>query len=388
MRRTSSLASPRSAVVAAAVALALSACQSAGDPTDPDPTSTASATQTPTAAPDVESFESGPDSPLGYGLDVPEGATQLGPLTRIRSDRLINAYLPDLQAAQAQRDADQRSKAAEDAAEDPSATPTPVPTPTPDTRPSDDSFTLLEDEPRPDTILSVMRIDAKPTPVVRRMLAQIKAALPGTDVSTQLAPICQAKDKRITGCCLDVQGVTQDQREVRMVLTVDPGNVSTRTSAPSAQTRPVMTLQISYVGDPRRGQAERESNDIGDVEDVSDGADAAGLIWPSMDLDAPFNTPVADDFVAPANTTILLSGYTPSFAELTSPSAETADTLAEKWVADRAESDVAKDVVVDLNEVSTTYTGNKGKTFYRATYVLSARGNYVLLMVYPPDSPR
>lgn len=376
----------RLAALSLAVVVLASACQGGSDDPDPDrsPTSSTSTTRTPTTEePDVAAYESGPESPLGYGLEVPDGATQLGPLTRIRSDRLVAAYAPDLQAAQAQDEADQREQEAEDLQDDPSATPT-TPSPTPDTRPSDDTFKPLEEQPRPDTVLSVMRVDGKPTQVVRRMLAQMAAMLPEADVPTEIAQICKARNLRITGCRLGVTGTTADDRDVRVILTVDPGDIDTRTAPPAAQTRPVMTLQITYVGDPRKGQVERESSDIGDVANIDDTADPDGLIWPSMDLDAPSSTALVDGFVVPADALLLLSGNEPAFVELTTAKAATADELAEKWVADRADSTVAKDVVEDLNEVSTTYSGSKGDTYYRATYVLSARGNYVLMMVYPP----
>ena len=69
--------------------------------------------------------------------------------------------------------------------------------------------------------------------------------------------------------------------------------------------------------------------------------------------------------------------------------ATTGDAIAQSWVVDRIQGDVGKDVVEDLNEVSTTYFGSaKDGTYFRATHTLSARGNYVLLMVYPPDAPR
>ena len=55
---------------------------------------------------DVTEHESGPDSPIAYGFQVPRGASQVGPLVRYRSERLIRAYSTELQAAQARRDAD------------------------------------------------------------------------------------------------------------------------------------------------------------------------------------------------------------------------------------------------------------------------------------------
>ena len=138
-------------VVLSVVALSLvAACDGSGSGADPTPTTTRTTTQ----PPDVTEHESGPESPITYGLQVPRGATQLGPLIRYRSARLIAAYLPELKAAQAQKDAEARDKALEEASEGTPPTPT---TPTPDTRPSDDSFKLLEDPPKPDSTISLMR---------------------------------------------------------------------------------------------------------------------------------------------------------------------------------------------------------------------------------------
>jgi hypothetical protein len=64
--------------------------------------------------------------------------------------------------------------------------------------------------------------------------------------------------------------------------------------------------------------------------------------------------------------------------------------------ADQIASDFAatvgtptKDVVEDLNEVSTTYR-SVGKNGERATatYVLSARGNYAMLLYDPPTTKK
>lgn len=371
--------------LAMAVAVTTAACQADSSESSTEPTSTASATPTP--AVDVDVHESGPDSPLGYGLSVPRGAVQLGPLVRIRSQALIDAYLPELTAAKADAEALAQAEAAENA--EPGETPS-VPTPTPDDPPSDDTFKILEDLPRPDTVISVMRIDGDPSAVVRRMLAQIAALLPESEVPTDdLTKICSQKDQRVTGCRFEVRGLTADDRDVRIVMTADPGDVATRTAPPSAQRSPVMTLQLTYAGDPRLGQQTRESNDLEDVENIKDDSDTSGLIWPRMDLDAPATTKLAGGWVAPEDVSILLAGYRPAFAELTVADATTGDTLARTWVADRIEGRFDKDVVEDLNEVSTSYFGSaKDGTYFRATHTLSARGNYVLLRVYPAGAAR
>jgi hypothetical protein len=366
-------------VVLSLAALSLiAACDGQGSDPDPSPT----ATRVTTEPPDVTEHESGPESPIAYGLQVPRGATQLGPLIRYRSSNLIAAYTPELKAAQAQKDAEARDKAAEEAADGTSPPPS---TPTPDTRPSDDSFKLLEDPPKPDSTVSLMRIDGAPTDVVRRMLAQISALLPDSGVVTDnLATYCRSTQRRITQCRLSVTGLTKADRDVRVTMTVDPGNVTTRTSGPSDLTRPVLTVSVEYVGEPRKGQLERESSSLDGVKDI-DGGEKSGLIWPKMDEDAAATGKLLNGWTAPTTTTILLSGYHPRFVVLTAARAIDADQTAEQYVlANSPKGHLTKDVVEDLNEVSTTYTTRtRGGGTARATYVLSARGNYTVLFDYP-----
>ncbi len=372
-----------SSVVAVAACLTVvSACTGDGSSTAPRPT----ASVTTSAEPDVSPHESGPESPIGYGLEVPRGATQLGPLIRVRSEALIEAYRPELEAAEAEREQKLLEKAEEDA--EPGETPT-TPTPTPDDPPSDDSFKLLGESPRPDTILSVMRVDGDPSQVTRRMLAQLAALLPDEQVPTDdLGEVCRTADDRVVRCIFSATGTTADERDVRVRMTVDPGDLSTRTAPPSSKRNPVMTLQLTYVGDPKAGQETRESNDLGDVEDVDKVPDTSGLIWPRMDIDAPADRKLVDGWTAPTSSTILLSGFAPAFVSLHVDRATTADAMARDWVTERVTGEPAKDVVEDLNEVSTTYSGSANDgTFFRATHVLSARGNYVLLMVYPHKVP-
>ena len=194
---------------------------------------------------------------------MPKGATQLGPLARFRSAALIAEFQPELDAALGQREAEETEKAAQ-AERD--GTPLPSKVPTIDTPPSDDTFKPIDDPPKPDTTISLMRIDGKPTDVVRRMLAQISTALPDAEVSyNDLSKYCSATNRRITKCLLDVRGMTADERDIHITMTVDPGNVTTRTSPPASLTRPVMTLMVEYVGNPRTGQLTRESNELKDV---------------------------------------------------------------------------------------------------------------------------
>jgi hypothetical protein len=366
-------------VMLSLIAFSLVAACDGGSGGDPTPTST----QTTTQPPDVTEHESGPESPITYGLQVPRGATQLGPLIRYRSARLVAAYLPELKAAQAQKDAEARDKEAEEASEGTPPTPT---TPTPDTRPSDDSFKLLEDPPKPDSTVSLMRIDGSPSDVVRRMLSQVAALLPDSGVSTDdIGNYCSSIRRRITSCRLAITGIAAGDREIRVVMTVDPGNVTTRTSGPSDLTRPVMTISVEYVGEPRKGQLSRESNSLDGVKGIDSEPEKSGLIWPKMDEDAPATSKLLNGWTAPSSATILLSGYHPRFVVITAKRAVDADVTAEQYVlANSPNGRITKDVVEDLNEVSTTYTTRtKNGGTARATYVLSARGNYTVLSYDP-----
>lgn len=378
----------RSISVGIAVALlaATAACTSEGTPqSDPSTSPSASATATATEPPDMSEHESGPESPIVYGLYVPRGATQLGPVFRYRSSRLIEAYTPELSAALAEKAAEEAAQLAEDAEE---GVPSPTPTPTPTTRPSPDSFKLLDDAPRPDTSVSFMRIDGDPTEVLRRMLAQINAAVPTAELDlNNLATYCQATDRRITSCKVLVRGMTSDEREIRIRLTVDPGKLATRTAAPASLTRPVMELTVDSTGDARLAQEKSDTGKLSDVVDVTSSDDTSGLLWPKMDEDAPLETPLVNGWTVPAQSTLLLSGVATPFAVTTTQSAADADQLAEQFVqANNPKAAPHKDVVQDLNSVSTTYSiRTKNGATARAIYTLTARGNYTAF-IYMPTS--
>ena len=366
------------AVTALVLVSGLSACESEGG--TPRPTTTATTTE----APDPSVHQSGPESPIAYGLQVPKGATQLGPLVRYRSSRLIGAYQPELDALIAQEDAERKQREA-DAAEEGKTLPTPAPTPL--TRPKDDTFNLLEDPPKPDSTVSLMRIDGNTSDVIARMISQIDKILPDSGVVTDdLSTYCPSTDGRYTGCTLNVRGLTGGDRDIRITLTVDPGNIATRVSAPAAQTNPVMTLSVSYVGEPRKGQIGRDTEGIGKLPDENFKAPESDLIWPKMDKDAePTVALLNGKWKAPVGSSILLSGYRPRFVALNTEKGNQADLIAEEYarsVGDK--SAFTTDVVEDLNEISTTYTATRKDGIQAfATYVLSARGNYAMLFFLP-----
>lgn len=368
------------AIAAVVLAMVLAGCEQAGGGLSPDPSRTSDRP----APSDVSEHESGPESPIAFGLQVPRGATQLGPLIRYRSDRLIEAYKPELDAAQAQRDAEQQRRRTE---AEQNGTPLPPPTPTPSTEPSNDTFDLLENPPKPDTTISLMRIDGPPTDVVRAMAAQIDVVLPDAGIKrTDISTFCDAENRRITGCRIEVEGQTARKRDLKITLTVDPGDLRTRTSPPGANQNPVMMLKVEYVGDPREGQTNRRGDSDVDVPREVETPDPTDLIWPRMDEDAPIATPLLNDWIAPLDATLLLSGFEPRFAAVATAKALDADRIAAEF-AETVSEEPAKDVVEDLNEITTTYIakGRNGEVAL-ASYVLSARGYYAMLVHTPPDA--
>ena len=372
----------RVAVAVAALVLVpvVAGCDQAGTGLSAGPSNTSDRP----APTDVSEHESGPESPIAYGLQVPRGATQVGPLVRYRSKRLIEAYKPELEAAQAQRDAEQQRRRAEAEAE---GTPLPPPTPTPTTEPSDDTFNLLETPPKPDTTISLMRIDGSPTTAVRNMVAQIDTVLPEAGIiRSDISTYCDERNRRITGCHVDAEGTTTNGRDLKIRLDVDPGDVKTRTSPPSTNQNPVMKLRVQYVGDPRGGQVNRQGDGDIDVPRSVSAPDTSGLIWPRMDEDASPASTLLNDWNAPLGSTMLLSGFDPAFAALATTKALDADRIASSF-AEAVEEEPAKDVVEDLNEITTTYIaeGENGEVAM-ASYVLSARGYYAMLFYTPPDT--
>lgn len=149
-----------------------------------------------------------------------------------------------------------------------------------------------------------------------------------------------------------------------------------------------MELKIEYVGDPRLGQVDRQGD--GDVNVPNDvkRPDTSGLIWPKMDEDAPRTTTLLNDWRAPLGASILLSAFNPDLVALATNKALDADRIAASYV-ETVSDEPAKDVVEDLNEITTTYTA-KGKNgeVARASYVLSARGYYAMLFYTPPDKKK
>lgn len=331
---------------------------------------------------DVSEHESGPESPIAYGFQVPLGANQVGPLIRYRSAKLLQAYKPELDAAQAHKDAEQQRRRDEAEARGTYATASPTPTAVP----TSDTFQLLSEPPKPDTTISLMRINGSPTAVLRAMLAQIDVILPKAGIiRTDISKYCAAEDRRITSCALNAKGKTRNGRALAVNLAVDPGDATTRTGAPATNQRPVMFFRVSYIGDPRDGQINRQHDSDIQVPASVHSPDKSGLIWPRMDEDAKLTSDLLNGWRAPTGSEVLLSAYHPAFVALTTTRAYDASNAAEKF-AESIEEEPKVDVVADLNEIVTTYTATNAEGVRAmAVNILSARGYYAVMFLDPPE---
>ncbi len=370
------------AVAATLLVALLAGCGPQNAAPQPSPTTPASPEPSGT---DVTEHESGPESPIAYGFRVPRGASQVGPLVRYRSARLLSAYQTELEAAQARTVADQQRRCDEREAR---GTPCVPSNPTASAAPTEDTFRLLSDPPKPDVTVSLMRVNGSPTDVVRAMLAQIDVILPKAGiVRSDISRYCKSINRRITSCRLRVTDTTKNGRRLTVTFAVDPGDIETRTSAPATNGDPVMYLRIAYVGDPRAGQENRRGDSDINVPAGVARRDTSGLIWPGMDLDARSSSRLLNGWRRPLGAEILLAGYQPDFVVVSTAKALDASSIAEKW-AKGIQEEPKVDVVEDLNEVTTMYTaeGPNGERGL-ASYVLSARGYYAVLFWIPAPEP-
>lgn len=338
----------------------------------------------------IRENESGPANPLVYGLTVPRGATQLGPIARWRSDRVIDAFAPELAAAATAQGVEAAVESTDDNPEGVAAS-TP-PTTAPSSRPARDSFAVLTDPPSADVTAAVIRIDGDPTVAVTSMAAQVADLLPDTDlVPADLGSYCTITDRRVQGCALDVTGTTEAGIPLRVRLDVDPGNTETRTAPPAARQRPVMQILVENLADPTA-----PVDPSGDDPDLSDEVtgDVPDVIWPAMDLDAKASTPLLGAWTRPAGGTILLSSFTPGFVSLYLDRGREAAVVARQFATSglsgtaaigAATTMVRSDIVEELNEVDTTFRSTQPDGSTRiATHVVTARGHYVMMFVLPP----
>ena len=343
------------------------------------------------SAPDeITAHEGGPESPIIDGLTVPEGAVQLGPLARYRSNRVIEAYQPDLTVALTRQGVSDAVSAARNNPDGVlQSTPPEI---TKSGRPDDDTFALLEEPPPADVTIAVIRLDADSSvgksEAVQALVAQIAALLPDADVDPDdFTSYCTVDDDRVSGCELEVEGVTADDRNLAISMFVDPGNPATRVGPPSSLTRPVMEVRVQDLSDPR---VERTDDAEDAEEEQPEAPSPAGeqldeIIWPAMDTEAPADTPLLNGWVAPEGTVILLSSQQLGFVSLNVPSSSEAREIARSYVESLSpDVPVTLDSYEGLNEVDVTFsaTAPDGERAL-ATHVITARGNYVMLFHTP-----
>lgn len=360
-----------------AVLMAVSACSS-------EVVTGAQATDAP--APDFSIHESGVDSPLGFGFTVPPGATQIGPLARFRSAALIQAYQPELtlalqnQAAEAAERALARSKNGTNDSDDLEDRQPYVP-------PLADTFSLIDQPPRPDVTYAHMRIDGDETDVFQAMLGQIRAILPDSDVHPNSWPeYCTIRDDRIERCIASARGIATNGHEISVTVRVDVGDLDTRIASAGSELKAVMTLGVSFISDPKVSQIDKGSFERAEIPQSPEPTPPLPT-WPAMDTEADTTTPLLDgEFIADESVTVLLSGSFPRFAVLLGQNAEDLSNIGLSWVQGYSDAgDVKRDVVEDLNEFSTTFTAHSSKKglVARATLVQSGRGNYLLMWFSP-----
>lgn len=371
---------------------------------------------------DVVKHEAASGAPISYGIDVPDGAVQVGPLVRQRR----------AEVAEVIGDIPRRAEAFEnDGPKDRSE---------PETRDP-------EEPTPPDFTTAMLRIDDDPSEVVQAMLAELSDSLAGSNIDAEhWRKYCTVADGTYTGCRLHTRGKTDDDEHVAVEFTVDPGNSATKTAPAGSLLRPVMVLTLERIEppegkahDPVNAQAREEQAAIdareaeerakaaatkkrakngkqrggsgngradqadnpnpgqdadetsGEKNDPegSDDADKSGSepTWPTMKREWPAKA--GDWILTPKwkvgpKTEVILSSSTPQVAMLAVKDGADTDRIARRFVrvfADEATTPKL-DEVEDRNELSVTYTPrNDGSgPSVAVTTVATGRGNYIELL--------
>ncbi|WP_370616240.1 hypothetical protein [Mumia sp. Pv 4-285] len=391
--------SQAAAGMAAAVMVGLSAC-SPLTPADPD------RSQTPHSGlkVDVGQHETFSGTPIAFTLTVPEGTTQLGPLVRRRTPALIAAYQPVLAEAE-RREA---IAAAAEAAENPDAT-TPTPTEPLNPLPTTDTFALLSDPPEPDVTTALLRVDGDPSDVFSEVVEQVSTLVPDLGLDPDAwSQFCTAVDGIYTGCTLDVTGRTTDDAGVRVVATLDPGNLRKKQSPAGSQGRPVMTYTAVATDPPDMRpvwQALDEDTEApGDAETPEPPEPAkvpatttpvvavpeVDAEWPDLPVSRPVTTGGAlatERWRLREDSALLLSGDKPAFASILVERGVDADAIARSYVLSYSTGgEPTQDVIEDRTEISTTYRAvtRENGPMVSATFTQAGRGNYIALFYTPP----
>lgn len=342
----------------------------------------------PSALINTSIHESAVDSPMEFGFTVPLGASQIGPLLRFRSQALLKEFQPDLAQAQLIDD----TELAEASLENALARSEPVSESSnePYVEPLADSFALLENPPTPDVMYAFLRVDGDATKVFQNMLTQIRGILPRTEVHPNLwSDYCTVKNTVIQQCSVSTKGMASNGHELSVQLKIFPGDATKQIAPTGAKLQPVMTLRVAYAGEPRAEQIKSGSFEITELP-PGPSPKPQTLSWPIINIETPATEPLLDgEFVAPRDTTVLLSGSFPNFVVLLSNNAKSLDSIAREWVSGYSDADeVEKDVIENLNEFSTIYLAKSSKPglVARASLVQSARGNYLVMYYLPTTS--
>ncbi|MDN5855626.1 MAG: hypothetical protein L0K86_22860 [Actinomycetia bacterium] len=397
------------------------------DPT-PDPPPSKSIAVDPD---DIVKHEAAAGAPISFGIDVPDGAVQVGPLVRQRRAEVADVIggIP------------RRAEAFEnDGPDDKSG---------PETRDP-------EEPTPPDFTTAMLRIDGDPSEVVQAMLAELADSLAGSDIDAEhWRRYCTVADGVYTGCRLHTRGKTDDDEHVAVEFTVDPGNAATKTAPAGSLLRPVMVLTLERIEPPEEDgdqpaldpvdaqaseaqaaidareaeerakaaaaekkaekgkknadsgkgraddasdadpdqNAEETSDEEADSDDAED-SDKGGTEpkWPTMKREWPATT--GDWILSPKckvgpKTEVILSSSMPQVAMIAVKPGGDADQIARRFV--RAFADEATtpklDEVEDRNELSVTYTPrNDGSgPSVAVTTVATGRGNYIELLFSDGD---
>lgn len=371
---------------------------------------------------EVYRHEAAPGTPMSYGLEVPDGAVQVGPL--IRQRRL-----------EVEQVIDDPGRGRADAFEN--------------GRDGDDVGPQSHDpeEPAPaDFTTALLRIDGEPAEVMQNMLSDIQDAVPDSGLDPEKwSDHCTVSNGVYTGCRLEVHGTTEEDEQISVEMTVDPGRAKSKTAHPGSLLRPVMAVTIELHTPPKDGEggdksdgpsrdgkggdergrhkrgdqrnggdrgrkrngtnAGRDRNASAQVDHHKDKRDGRPKkddeqkdpedkkspegepTWPTMERERPAKP--GDWILTPAwklrrNTEVILSTSSPSVAMLAVKNGADADAIARRYV--RAFADEATtpkmDEVEDPNERSITYTPrNDGSgPSVAVTVVATGRGNYIELL--------
>lgn len=378
-------------VTTTVLALGLTACTSDSEPEEPS-------TPTKQVAVDPEEVvrhEATAGTPISFGIEVPDGAVQVGPLIRQRRIEVNEVIEEPEGRADAFGNGDETDDDVVPEARNPKE---PLP---------------------PDFTTALLRVDDDPSEVVKNTVSELADALPDRDIDPdKWADHCAVVNGMYTGCELEVSGKTEEDERISVELTVDPGDPKTKVAPAGSLLRPVITLTIevqrpadddggNYGDDNRDDNEEKPKNaentsnvraddgsgdepdnkgnngDNGDTESEN----APEPEWPSMKRERPAKP--GDWILTPKwkvrpNTEVILSGTAPKVAMLAVKDGADADAIARRYVNRFA--DVATtpkiDEVEDRNERSLTFTPrNDGSgPSVAVTAVATGRGNYIELL--------